>query len=68
MSTTKSLTKEMERVLAIAKRDGGRVCAGKGAHGGHVERVAASTIRALITRGLLIHCYGQDGGFAGRLP
>lgn len=57
----------MIRALAIAKRDG-IVCAGKGEHTGRVERVAASTIRALIRRGILAHCYSPDGGLAGRLP
>lgn len=60
------LTAEMERVLAIARRDG-KVTAGKGEHAGHVERVSAPTIAALIKRGLLVHCYGSEGGFAGRL-
>ncbi len=63
----KPFTTEMERVLAIAKRDGA-VSAGKGEHAGRVERVSASTIRALIKRGLLVHCYSGEGGFAGRLP
>jgi hypothetical protein len=68
MGTPKKLTAEMERTLAIAKRDGGRVNAGKGEHAGHVERVSASAIRALIKRGLLVHCYSSEGGFAGKLP
>ena len=63
-----TLTSEMERVLAIARRDGGYVVAGKGEHAGRVERVAASTIRALIDRGFLVHCYSNEGGYAGRLP
>jgi hypothetical protein len=62
------LTPKMEQALAIARRDGGRVTAGTGAHAGHVERVAASTILALIKRGLLIHCYGSEGEVAGKLP
>lgn len=67
MAAVKPLTPEMERVLAIARRDGA-ACAGKGEHGGRVERVAASTIRALIVRGLLVHCYSSEGGYAGKLP
>lgn len=53
--------------MGIAARDGA-VAAGKGAHNGHVERVNASTILALIKRGLLVHCYASEGGLAGRLP
>jgi hypothetical protein len=62
-----NLTSEMLRVLRIADRDGGAVVAGTGAHAGHVERVPASTILALIRRGLLSHIYGGDGGLGGRL-
>ena len=60
------LTDEMLRVLRIAGRDGA-VVAGKGAHAGHVERVHAPTIQALIHRGLLFHSYGPDGGLGGKL-
>jgi hypothetical protein len=60
-----TLTPKMERALAIARRDG-MVCAGHGVHAGHVEKVAATTISALIKRGLLVHCYSGDGGLAGR--
>ena len=65
--TDDTLTLEMERVLGIAIRDNGYVAAGVGAHAGHVERVAASTVRALIRRGYLEHCYSTEGGLAGRL-
>ncbi len=57
---------EMRRVFMIALRDG-RVIAGNGTHAGHVERVPASTIRALIARGLLAHCYGSEGQYGGQL-
>lgn len=61
------LTAEMRRVLAIALRDGS-VIAGVGAYAGHVERVAASTVSALIKRGLLVHVYGSEGNLGGKLP
>jgi hypothetical protein len=62
-----NLTSEMLRVLRIADRDGGAVVAGTGAHAGHVERVPASTVLALIRRGLLSHSYGSEGNAGGRL-
>ena len=62
----KDLTREMVRVLRIAERDGA-VVAGTGAHAGHVERVNASTVRALLHRGLLSHIYGSEGNVGGRL-
>ena len=62
----KVLTSEMVRVLRIAERDGA-VAAGTGAHAGHVERVNASTVRALLRRGLLSHSYGSEGNVGGRL-
>lgn len=55
------------RVLEIACRNGGFVQAGTGSHNGRVERVAASAILALVRRGYLDHCYGTEGGVAGRL-
>lgn len=55
------------RVLAIACRHGGYVEAGNGEHRGHVERVSASAVNALIRRGYLTRCYGSEGGIAGRL-
>jgi hypothetical protein len=61
------LAPEMLRVLRIAERDGGSVSAGSGAYKGRVERVPASTISALIRRGLLEHRYGSEGGLGGRL-
>lgn len=67
MRKTTKLTPEMERVMAIARRDGA-VAAGRGAHAGHVEHVAASTVLALISRGLLVHCYSSEGGLGGKLP
>jgi hypothetical protein len=57
----------MLRVLHIADRDGGAVVAGTSAHAGRVERVPASTVLALIRRGLLSHRYGSEGGLGGRL-
>lgn len=60
------LTPKMEEALAIAQRDG-VVTAGGNVYQGRVERVAAATIRALIARGLLEHCYSSEGGMAGRL-
>lgn len=60
------LTPKMEAALAIARRDG-IVTAGRNVCRGRVERVAATTIRALIVRGLLEHCYSSEGGMAGRL-
>lgn len=65
--TTRPLTPTMQRALDIARRDG-VVTAGKNVHRGRVERVAAPTITALICRGLLVHCYSSEGGYAGRLP
>jgi hypothetical protein len=56
----------MHRATTIALRDG-RVNAGAGAHSGHVERVGASSILALIRRGVLVHRYGSEGGLAGEL-
>jgi len=61
------LSRDMQRALEIACRDGGRVCAGTGAHNGRLERVSASSIRGLIRRGYLVHCYSGEGGYAGRL-
>lgn len=63
----KELTSEMLRVLRIADRDGGAVAAGTGQHAGHVERVNAATVLALIRRGLLSHIYSGEGGLGGRL-
>lgn len=60
------LTNEMLRVLRIAERSGA-VVAGRGEHAGHVEVVHAPTIAALIKRGLLVHIYGSEGGYGGRL-
>ncbi len=62
-----STTGAQYRVLTIACRNGGYVQAGTGEHQGHVERVPASALRALIQRGHLTHCYGSEGGLAGRL-
>ena len=62
----KVLTSEMVRVLRVADRDGA-VAAGTGAHAGHVESVNASTVRALLRRGLLSHVYGSEGHVGGRL-
>jgi hypothetical protein len=56
----------MLRVLRIAERDGA-VIAGTGAHAGRVERVPASTVLALLRRGLLSHIYGSEGNVGGRL-
>lgn len=61
-----NLTSTMYRAAVIALRDG-RVSAGVGAHAGHVERVGAPSILALIRRGVLVHCYGSEGGLAGKL-
>ena len=55
------------RVLVIACRNGGYVGAGAGEHAGHVERVPASALLALVRRGHLTHCHGSEGGVAGRL-
>lgn len=60
------LTDEMLRVLRIAERSGMAV-AGAGVHAGHVERVYAPTVLALIRRGLLSHAYGSEGELGGRL-
>ncbi len=61
-----NISPEMHRVFVIALRDGCAV-AGRGSHAGHVERVPASTIRALISRGAFVHCFGSEGGYGGRL-
>jgi hypothetical protein len=61
------LTEAGYRVLEIAVRNGGYVAAGVGAHGGHVERVAASAIRALVRRGYMHAQTSPDGGYAARL-
>ena len=58
------LTSDMLRVLRIAERDGA-VIAGKGAHAGHVERVSAATVLALLRRGLLSHTHGSERGEVG---
>jgi hypothetical protein len=61
------LSNAQHRVLAIACRNGGFVAAGTGTHEGHVERVSASAVLALIRRGYLEHCYSSESGVAGRL-
>ncbi len=61
------LSEPQYKALVIASRNGGYVEAGTGSYKGHVERVAASSLRALIRRGYLIHCYGTEGHVAGRL-
>ena len=61
------LSKAQYQALAIACRDGGRVQAGTNAYGGHVERVSASALRALVRRGYLNHCFGSEGGMGGKL-
>jgi hypothetical protein len=60
-------SKAQWQVLVIACRNGGYVAAGKGEHEGHVERVPASALLALVRRGYLTHCYSSEGGVAGRL-
>lgn len=61
------ISKAQYRVLVIACRNGGHVEAGIGAHKGHVERVPASALLALVRRGYLMQSYGSEGGVAGRL-
>jgi hypothetical protein len=61
-----NLTDSMHRAVTIALRDG-RVNAGVGAYAGHVEHVSASSILALIRRGILVHRYGSAGSLAGEL-
>jgi hypothetical protein len=61
------LTDAQRRVLAIACRNGGYVEAGVGEHRGHVERVPAAAVLALVRRHYLTPCYGSEGGVAGRL-
>ena len=60
-------SKAQWQVLIIACRNGGYVAAGTGEHAGHVERVSASALLALVRRGYLTHCYSPEGGVAGRL-
>lgn len=55
------------RTLSIAIRNGGFVSAGKGSRAGHVERVSAQSILALVRAGYLDHTYGSEGHVAGRL-
>lgn len=62
-----ALSKAQWHALVIACRNGGYVGAGKGSHRGLVERVSAPAVLALIRRGYLTHCYGSEGGVAGRL-
>lgn len=62
-----SMSAAQHRVLTIACRNGGFVAAGTGVHLGHVERVPASALLALVRRGYLEHCYASEGGVAGRL-
>jgi hypothetical protein len=67
----KKLSAAMSSALDIAI-DTGMVCAGWNTinlPGGGIrrERVAATTVLALIARGLLLHCYTTDGGLAGRV-
>lgn len=62
-----SLSKPQYQALVIACRNGGHVEAGGGAHKGHVERVSAPALLALVRRGYLTHCYGTEGGVAGQL-
>ena len=61
------LSKAQWQVLIVACRNGGYVEAGTGEHNGRVERIAASPLLALVRRGYLTHCYGSEGGVAGRL-
>lgn len=61
-----NLTSTMYVAARVALRDG-RVNAGVGAHAGHAERVGASSILALIRKGVLVHCYSSEGGLAGEL-
>ena len=61
------LSKAQWRVLVIACRNGGYVEAGVGAHKGHVERVSASALLALVRRGYLTQLHGTEGGVAGQL-
>lgn len=61
------LTEAGRHALEIAVRNGGYVAAGVGAYGGHVERVAASTLRALVRRGFMEGQLSPDGGYAARL-
>jgi hypothetical protein len=60
------LTDGMRRAFIVALREGA-VVAGIGAHAGHLERVSASSILALIRRGLLVHAYGSEGNLGGEL-
>ena len=62
-----ALSKPLYAALVIACRNGGYVQAGEGEHKGRVERVSASALLALVRRGYLTHCYGSEGGVAGRL-
>ena len=61
------ITRAQYDALVIACRDGGAVMAGTNTHKGHVERVAAGTIQALVRRGFLVEFLSPDGGYAGRL-
>ncbi len=65
--TLVNMTSPMARAMDIARRDG-VVVAGKGEYRGQVERVSAATVKALIARGMLVHCYGPEGHMAGRMP
>jgi len=62
-----NLTSEMERVLEIAIGEG-FVCAGAyyTNRGSRERDIAASTLRALASRGLLAVGLSPDGGMCGR--
>lgn len=53
--------------IMIACREGGYVAAGYGEHKGHLEKISASAIRALVRRGYLVEQLSPDGGYAARL-
>jgi hypothetical protein len=60
------LSKAQHQIIVIACREGGYVQAGTGVHNGHVERVSAQALRALIRRGFFNYTFGSEGGTAGQ--
>lgn len=63
--TGTALTDEMTRVLTLVVERGALV-AGKGEHKGRVERISATTLKALERRGLVTLHIGPDGGMMAR--
>lgn len=71
VGSSASLTKAQYQTLVIACRDGGYVQDGtgvhNGVHNGHLERVSAPALGALIRQGYLNPSLGSEGRMGGWL-